>query len=143
MLNKASQIIAILCLFLSACQSESSNKSFLGTNSEIQGKYPNNEDQNSKFLFSSSDLSKERDSKIYNLITRAIMMDSNLSEIAKDVKVSVENGVVTLRGDVKDEQERQDLETIVSHVYGVVKIDNQVEVTQKPAKIKLNRDTKK
>lgn len=63
-------------------------------------------------------------------IRKALMADESLSTDAKNVKVVTNNGVVALRGAVKDSSERSTVESIAKRYAGSNRVDNQVEVGQ-------------
>jgi hyperosmotically inducible periplasmic protein len=61
-------------------------------------------------------------------VRRAIVDDGDLSTTAHNVKVIVDNGVVTLAGPVKSMDERQKVEQIAMNVPGTAKVINKLEV---------------
>jgi osmotically-inducible protein OsmY len=61
---------------------------------------------------------------------RQIVTQDQFSTDAKNIKIITENGKVTLRGPVKDAQERQAIESAVKKVSGVSAVDNQLEPKQ-------------
>lgn len=62
-------------------------------------------------------------------IRKAVVDDDSLSTNAQNVKIVTANGVVTLRGPVKNEAEKKSIEEKARKVAGVTKVDNQLEVT--------------
>lgn len=72
----------------------------------------------------------EADRTITQKIRQAIMSDSALSTNAKNIKIITIKGVVTLRGTVASSQEKDAIAKIVSGVQGIIKVDNQLEVTR-------------
>jgi osmotically-inducible protein OsmY len=62
------------------------------------------------------------------VIRRAIMHDDSLSVMAKNVKIITENGVVTLRGPVKNEAEKTKIAELAKTHAGNAKVENQLEV---------------
>ena len=56
------------------------------------------------------------------------MKDSELSTTAKNIKVITTNGHVTLRGPVKNAQEKAKIDQLAKSAAGGVKIDDQLEV---------------
>jgi osmotically-inducible protein OsmY len=48
--------------------------------------------------------------------------------MAKNVKIITVNGVVTLRGPVKNPHEKETIEAKAQQIAGVNKVDNQLEV---------------
>jgi osmotically-inducible protein OsmY len=61
-------------------------------------------------------------------IRRAIMADESLSTTAKNVKIMMLNGLVTLRGPVHNLQEKGSIEATAQHLAGTTKVDNQLEI---------------
>ncbi len=70
----------------------------------------------------------ETDRKITQDVRRAITSDDALSTNAQNVKVITDNGTVTLRGPVKSEKEKTEIENKAKQVAGVKKVDNQLEI---------------
>ncbi len=68
------------------------------------------------------------DIKITAAIRRAVMHDDSLSMMAKNVKIITENGMVTLRGPVKNAGEKTKIGELAAANAGQAKIDNQLEV---------------
>jgi hyperosmotically inducible protein len=61
-------------------------------------------------------------------IRKAVVDDKALSLNAHNVKIITSAGIVTLRGPVKSEQEKQSIEAKAKQVVGVTRIDNQLEI---------------
>ena len=61
-------------------------------------------------------------------IRRAIMDDDSLSTYAKNIKIITRDGMVTLKGPVRSEQEKSTIEAKAAAVAGTAKIKNQIEV---------------
>lgn len=70
----------------------------------------------------------EADRTITQNIRKAITADDSLSTNAKNVKIITNDGTVTLRGPVKSEKEKADIEAKAKQVAGVKNVDNQLEV---------------
>ena len=70
----------------------------------------------------------EADRTITQNIRQAITADDSLSTNAKNVKIITNDGTVTLRGPVKSEEEKTDIEAKAKQVAGVKSVDNQIEV---------------
>ena len=70
----------------------------------------------------------EADRTITQNIRQAITADDSLSTNAKNVKIITNDGTVTLRGPVKSEKEKSDIEAKAKQVAGVKRVDNQIEV---------------
>jgi osmotically-inducible protein OsmY len=73
----------------------------------------------------------EADRTITQKIRQAIVSDNSMSTDAKNIKIITIKGVVTLRGPVASSQEKDAIAKKVNDVQGVVRVDNQLEVTRK------------
>ena len=60
--------------------------------------------------------------------TGTIVADDKLSTSAQNVKIVTNDGKVTLRGPVKSEQEKKEIETKAKQVAGVKNVENQLEI---------------
>ena len=63
-------------------------------------------------------------------IRKGIVDDKSLSTMAQNVKVVTQNGTVTLRGPVKNEEEKRQIGQIARLTAGVTRVDNQIDVKQ-------------
>ncbi len=72
----------------------------------------------------------ETDRTITQKIRQAIVSDNAFSTNAKNIKIITINGVVTLRGPVISSEEKDAIARKVSSIQGIVKVDNQLEVTR-------------
>ena len=70
----------------------------------------------------------EADRTITQNIRQAITADDSLSTNAKNVKIITSDGTVTLRGPVKSEKEKTEIEAKAKQVAGVKRVDNQLEI---------------
>ena len=70
----------------------------------------------------------EADRTITQNIRQALTADDSLSTNAKNVKIITNDGTVTMRGPVKSEKEKTDIEAKAKQVAGVKRVDNQIEV---------------
>jgi hyperosmotically inducible protein len=68
------------------------------------------------------------DMKVTQSVRRAIVADKSLSTNAHNVKIITQDGVVTLRGPVKNESEKGKIEAKTRAVPGVKRVDNQLEI---------------
>jgi len=68
------------------------------------------------------------DVKITAAIRKSITKDKSLSVDARNAKIITRNGVVTLRGPVENQAEKQKLESIARKVIGVKQVNNQLEI---------------
>jgi len=70
----------------------------------------------------------EVDLTITQKIRQGVVKDDALSMTAKNIKIITVDGVVTLRGPVKSEKEKTDINTLAQTVAGVKRVDNQLEI---------------
>lgn len=68
------------------------------------------------------------DREITAAIRRTIVKDKSLSLNAHNAKIITRNGVVTLRGPVKNAAEKNTLQSIAKKIRGVKQVDNQLEI---------------
>jgi osmotically-inducible protein OsmY len=64
-------------------------------------------------------------------IRKALIADDTLSSDAKNIKVITADGVVTLRGPVKNDQERRTIERKAAQLAGSNRIDSNLDVESK------------
>lgn len=74
---------------------------------------------------------KGADRKTTQQIRRAIVKDKSLSTYAHNVKIITKNGMVTLKGPVKSEKEKQAVEKAAAQAVGKGKVTNELTVKQK------------
>jgi hyperosmotically inducible protein len=72
------------------------------------------------------------DRKLTQTIRRALMQDKSLSSYAHNVKVIAQGGQVTLKGPVRSEAEKQNVESKAVEVAGTGRVINQMSIA--PAK---------
>jgi hyperosmotically inducible periplasmic protein len=70
----------------------------------------------------------EADRTITQNIRDAITADDTLSTNGKNVKIITVDGSVTLRGPVKSDKEKADIEAKAKKIAGVKNVDNQLEI---------------
>jgi len=70
----------------------------------------------------------EADRRITQEIHQALLEDTSLPATAKDVKVSMKDGVVTLQGPVNSRQEKSQIAAVVQRVSGITRIDNRLDI---------------
>ena len=71
------------------------------------------------------------DRQLTQQIRKAIVDDKSLSTYAHNVKIISQNGNVTLRGPVRDEDEKAAIEAKTKSVAGVSAVDDQLTVAPK------------
>jgi hyperosmotically inducible periplasmic protein len=80
-----------------------------------------------------ADQQKENNSdrELARQVRRALVQDKTLSTYAHNVKVVAQNGMVTLKGPVRSDQEKQAVESKAAEIAGADKVTNQIEVKSK------------
>jgi hyperosmotically inducible protein len=71
------------------------------------------------------------DRELARKVRRALVQDKSLSTYAHNVKVVAQDGMVTLKGPVPSDQEKQAVETKAAEIAGADKVTNQIEVKSK------------
>jgi len=71
------------------------------------------------------------DREIARKIRRSIVQDKGLSSYAHNVKVIAQNGMVTLKGPVRSDEEKSAVEAKAAEVAGADKVTSQLEVKPK------------
>lgn len=123
--NKMKRItLSILCLStLAACAFAQDNSTPAADNS---GR--NKRDRSGETQTSGDQSNSSEDIKITAAIRRAVMHEDSLSMTAKNVKIITQNGVVTLRGPVKNPAEKAKIAQLAQSAASQAKIENQLEV---------------
>jgi hyperosmotically inducible protein len=71
------------------------------------------------------------DRELARQIRRSIVQDKSLSSYAHNVKIIAQNGVVTLKGPVRSDEEKTAVEAKASEIAGADKVTSQLEVKPK------------
>jgi hyperosmotically inducible periplasmic protein len=74
--------------------------------------------------------SSENDREITRKIRKAVIADKSLSTYAHNVKIISRNGVVTLKGPVRSDQEKNAIDSAATQIAGAVNVKD--ELTVKP-----------
>jgi hyperosmotically inducible protein len=73
--------------------------------------------------------SSDTDRTLGRQILREVRTDTSLSSAMTGVKFAIDNGKVTLKGNVRSEEQKKNIEASVKKVTGVSSVDNQLEVS--------------
>lgn len=126
-------LLCSLCLVLSACEnytttpgSEAGRNPEAGRNMDNTGR--NMRDRNSSLMTPMDQSENEIDRSITQKIRQSLMDDNNLSTNAKNIKIITVNGVVTLRGVVNNDREKNEIGRKIRSISGVRNVDNQLEI---------------
>jgi hyperosmotically inducible periplasmic protein len=71
------------------------------------------------------------DRQLAQQIRRALVKDKSLSTNAHNIKVIAQNGLVTLKGPVDSDSEKQAVETKAAQIAGSDKVTSQIEIRSK------------
>jgi hyperosmotically inducible periplasmic protein len=91
----------------------------------------NERDRNSNEPTADQQKSNRSDVDITQQIRRAIMADKSLSTYGHNVKVITQNGMVTLKGPVRSDEEKKAIAAEAASVAGGDKVTNEMEVKPK------------
>jgi hypothetical protein len=70
----------------------------------------------------------EADRALARNVHQAFLQDPALSTVATEVTITAENGTVTLKGTVENEQQKSAMASKAQQVAGVQRVDNQLQV---------------
>jgi osmotically-inducible protein OsmY len=122
-------VLLFSTLLVVACsKNRSDNKQVSQTAVEPDNSGRNVRDRDDQNKTTGDQSENEADRTITQNIRRAVTADDSLSTNAKNVKIITNNGTVTLRGPVKSEKEKAEIEAKAKQVAGVKSVDNQLEV---------------
>ena len=88
----------------------------------------NERDRSRETQTSGDQSNSSADLKTTQAIRQSLMKDSELSTTAKNIKIITANGQVTLRGPVKNAQEKAKIDQLARSAAGGGKIDDQLDV---------------
>ncbi|GAB2564330.1 hypothetical protein GCM10027066_04510 [Dyella jejuensis] len=88
----------------------------------------NQRDRSGQTTTPTSQPNDKADIKLAAAVRRAIVKNKSLSMSAHNVKIVASQGTVTLRGPVKNGDEKSQVESIVKGVAGVTSVDNELDV---------------
>ena len=116
-------LLALACLSAVSLDAMAADEKTKADNTAI-----NERDRSGESQTSGDQSNSSADLKITQAIRQALMKDSELSTTAKNVKIITDNAQVTLRGPVKDAQEKAKIDQLAKSAAGGAKIDDQLEV---------------
>ena len=122
-------IVVLFSAFLIiGCSKDREDKQVSQTAVEPDNSGRNVRDRDNQNKTAGDQSESEADRTISQNIRDAITSDDSLSTNGKNVKIITNDGTVTLRGPVKSDKEKTDIEAKAKRVAGVKKVDNQLEV---------------
>ena len=120
-MKRTSLILACLCaVSLAAIAADEKTKPDNTATNEL--------DRSGETQTSGDQSNSSTDLKITQAIRQALMKDSELSITAKNIKIITDNGQVTLRGPVKNAQEKAKIDQLAKSAAGGAKIIDQLDV---------------
>jgi hyperosmotically inducible periplasmic protein len=122
-------VLLFSVLLIAGCSKDrSDDKQVSQTNVEPDNSGRNVQDRDNQNKTSGDQSESEADRTISQNIRAAITSDDSLSTNAKNVKIITSDGTVTLRGPVKSDKERAEIEAKAKQVAGVKRVENQLEI---------------
>ncbi|WP_394753278.1 BON domain-containing protein [Crenothrix sp.] len=118
-----------LILTTGLVQAEQGSAIYVAENSVLENTEMNVRDKNDTTLTPENQKETKRDVRITTHIRKRIMRDKSFSVNAQNVKIITRSGQVTLRGPVDSKAENVKIEKIAKRTRGVVRVDNQLEIT--------------
>jgi hyperosmotically inducible protein len=91
----------------------------------------NQRDRNANEPTADQQQSNRSDQDTTQQIRKAIMEDKSLSTYAHNVKVITQNGMVTLKGPVRSDEEKRAIEAKAAEIAGGDKVTNEMDVKPK------------
>jgi hyperosmotically inducible periplasmic protein len=91
----------------------------------------NQQDRNSNEATADQQKADRSDREITQQIRKSITSDKSLSTYGHNVKVITQNGMVTLKGPVRSEEEKKAVEAKAAEVAGADKVTNEIDVQPK------------
>lgn len=88
----------------------------------------NGRDQGSTGDTAQSQSNAKSDRELLAAVRRSVVKDKSLSTTAHNIKILAANGVVTLRGPVKNDEEKAKVETLAKQVAGVTTVQNNLDI---------------
>ena len=91
----------------------------------------NQRDRNDAEATADKQKENSTDRQLTQQIRKALVKDKSLSTYGHNVKIISQNGMVTLKGPVKSEEEKQAIEAKAAQIAGADKVTNELEVASK------------
>jgi len=91
----------------------------------------NGREQNQNAATADQQKENKSDRELARQIRKSVVQDKSLSTNAHNVKIIAQNGMVTLKGPVNSEEEKQAVEAKASQIAGVDKVTSELQVARK------------
>jgi len=115
-------LTSIVTLSLAAIAADEANRA------DADNTDKNERDRSGETLTSGDQSNRPEDIQITKAIRQAIVKDDSLSMTAKNVKIITADGKVTLRGPVKNAEEKAKIARLAESAASGAKVDDQLEV---------------
>jgi hypothetical protein len=127
-------LISLLCLFAACTDKTATEKTDTSVTSNNPPPDADNTARNADnpAADATAQSESESDIRISAAVRKSVVDDSSLSVNAHNVKITTASGVVTLRGPVKNDQEKSSIESKAKQVAGVTRVDNLLEIERNP-----------
>jgi osmotically-inducible protein OsmY len=120
------------CAFAGAQQQSADQDSATQSNApQPDNTKVNQRDRNANEPTADQQKSNRSDRDITQQVRKAIMEDKSLSTYAHNVKIITQNGMVTLKGPVRSEDEKKAIEAKAAEVAGGDKVTNEMDIKPK------------
>ena len=116
-------LLALACLSAVSSAAMAADEETKADNTAI-----NERDRSRETQTSGDQSNSSADLKVTQAIRQALMKDGELSMTAKNIKIITDNGQVTLRGPVKNAQEKAKIDQLARSAAGGAKIVDQLDV---------------
>ncbi len=132
-MNRKLFAVLACALALAACkknENETEPGTTRTTGANVQGDNTklNERDRTGTTMLPRNQSNTSEDIDVTARIRKSLVADGNLSMDAKNVKIITRDGSVTLRGAVKNENEKKEIQDYASRTPGVKNVDNQLDV---------------
>lgn len=125
-------LLVVLALFAAGCEKSDGRAPGVedksGSNVPADNTGRNERDRAVAALTPGDQGGSEADRTVTQRIRQGVVDSDSLSINGKNVKIITVDGVVTLRGPVKSDQEKSQIAAIAQRVDGVKRVDNQLEI---------------
>lgn len=118
-------LLSPICLLLFSYDSWSNGYKYNYNNA-----YYSNVDQREYKPNTATQSDPEMDKSIERKVRQEIMKDDRFAGYLKNLQINVEDGIVTIRGDIKTREERLQLANKVRKIDGVKSFNDQLRVTE-------------
>ena len=126
MLNTASLLALAALLFAAPGLTKAQDKGTSADNTKV-----NKRDRNSGAVTADQQKENASDREMSANIRKALMDNKDLSTYAHNVKIVTRNGMVTLKGPVRSQDEKKAIEAKATEIAGAGKVKSMISVTPK------------